>query len=167
MHTLRAFTLLIALLACEQSVLAQTRGFVSGVWQKGHNITEPRPKSSKFVKTIDGGFFFVPAGAAYRVEIEVSPDLATPYFVQATLENPQDSKKPFIHERVVSTPEKQFTLAHGPVKGLHIYRDYRVEVKIFRAKGDAEPIDVLDQKVRSYVDTRGTGVKVMGGMKEQ
>jgi hypothetical protein len=119
------------------------------------------------VKTVGGGFLLVPAGAAYRVEIETSPDLATPYFMQAILENPQDSKKPFIYERVISTPEKQFTLAHGPVKGLRIYRDYRVEVKIFRAKGDAEPVDVLEQKVRSYVDTRGAGVKVMGGMKEQ
>ncbi len=167
MHTLRTFTLFLALLACEQSALGQTRGFVSGVWQKGHNITEPRPKSSKFVKTVDGGFLFNPAGAAYRVEIEMSPNLATPYFMQAILENPQDRKKPFIYERVISASGKQFTLAHGPVRGLRIYRDYRVEVKIFRVKGDAEPVDVLEQKVRSYVDTRGAEIKVMGGMKEQ
>jgi hypothetical protein len=166
MHTFR-LTLLLALLAFEQSALGQTRGFVSGVWQKGHNITEPRPKSSKFVKTIDGGFVFVPAGAAYRVEIEMSAELATPYFMQAILENPLDSRNPFIYERVVSTSQKRFTLAHGPVKGLRVYHDYRVEVKIFRNKGDAEPVDVLEQKVRSYVDTRGVAVKVMGGMKEQ
>jgi hypothetical protein len=149
------------------STQAQERGFVSGVWQKGHNITEPRPKSSEFVKTLDGGFFFVPIGAAYRVEIEVSPELAAPYFMQAVLENPEDRNKPFIEERVISKPEKHFTLAHGPIKGLRIYRDYRVQVKIFRRKGDSEPLDVLEQKVRSYVDTRGPAVKTMGGMKEQ
>jgi hypothetical protein len=153
--------------AVEQSGFAQSHGIVGGVWQKGHDLTEPRPKASKFVKTIDGGFLFNPAGAAYRVEIEMSSGLATPYFMQALLENPEDSKKPFSYERLISVPEKRFTLAHGPVKGLRIWHVYRVEVKLFHHKGDAEPFDVLEQNVRSYVDTRGPSVKVSGAMKEQ
>src|SRR2546430_8511091 len=167
MHALRTVSVLfLAAFACQHSALAQSHGFVSGVWQKGHNITEPRPKSSKFVRTVDGGFFFVPIGAAYRVEIEVSPDLATPYFMQAVLENPEDPKNPFIEERVISKPEKHLTLAHGPIKGLRIYRDYRVEVRIFHHKADVDPFDMLEQNARSYVDTRGPVVKTMGGMKE-
>jgi hypothetical protein len=158
--------LLFATVIC-QTALAQTRGFVSGVWHKGHDITEPRPKSSKFVKTVDGGFIFNPAGAAYRVQIEMSSDLATPYFVQARLENPEDSKKPFTYERLISAPEKRFTLAHGSVKGLRIWHVYHIEVRLFHHKGDAEPFDVLEQNVRSYVDTRGPTTKVSGAMKEQ
>ena len=88
MHTLRAFIILsVAALVCQHSALAQSRGFASGVWRKGHDITEPRPKSSKFIKTIDGGFIFNPAGAAYRVEIEISSNAATPYFIRAMLGN--------------------------------------------------------------------------------
>jgi hypothetical protein len=117
------------------------------------------------MKLSEAGFLVSPTAAAYRAEIEVLSDLSTPYFVQAFFENPADARKPFIEQTVVSEPQKVLTLTHGPVKGLRISGDYRVSVKIFRHKGDADPIDVLEQKVRSYIDSTGPAIKMKGGMK--
>jgi hypothetical protein len=154
---------LLALALCARAEGAEPP-LVSGVWRKGHNITEPRPKSSIFMKVLEGGFLVLPTAAAYRLEIEVSPKLSTPYFMQALFENPLDRSKPFTEETVVSQPDRNVTLTHGPVKGLRISGDYRITVKIFRHKGDAEPMDVLEQKVRSYVDSKGSAIKMKGGM---
>ena len=157
----------ILLLSVAFSAIANTAEppLVSGVWRKGHNITEPRPKSSKFMKVLEGGFLVIPAAAAYRLEIDVSPDLPTPYFMQAVFENPADPDRPFVEETVISKPQKILTLTHGPVKGLRISGDYRIVVKVFPRKGAGEPIDVLEQKVRSYVDSTGAAIKMKGGMK--
>ena len=158
--------LLFAAVICAHAVAAEPP-LVSGIWQKGHNITEPRPKSSKFMKVTDGGFLVIPSAAAYRLHIEISPSLETPYFMQAVLENPADRTKPFVEEAVISQRQEGLTVAHGPVKGLRISGDYRIVVKIFRRRGDAEPIDTLEQKIRSYVDTTGPAIKMKGGMKSQ
>lgn len=157
---------LLALALCPRAGGAEPP-LVSGVWRKGHNITEPRPKSSNLMKVLEGSFLVLPTVAAYRLQIEVSPKLSTPYFMQALFENPLDRSKPFTEETVVSPPDTIVTLTHGPVKGLRISGDYRITVKIFRNKGDAEPIDVLEQKVRSYVDTTGAAIKMKGGMKSR
>jgi hypothetical protein len=167
MYTSRFLTIpLLALLVCARTEAAEPP-LVSGVWQKGHNITEPRPKSSKFMKVLQGGFLVLPTAAAYRLEIEVAAELSTPYFMRALFENPADPAEPFLEETVVSQRQKILTLTHGPVKGLRISGDYRITIKIFRQKGDSEPIDVLEQKVRSYVDSTGATIKMKGGMKSQ
>ena len=167
MRAQRFFIILLsAAVMCAHAETAEPP-VVSGIWQKGHNITEPRPKSSKFMKVLDGGFLVVSSAAAYRVYIEMSSSLETPYFMQAVLENPADRTKPFVEESVISQHEERLTLAHGPVEGLRISGDYRIVVKIFRRRGDEEPIDTLVQKVRSYVDTTGPGLKMKRGMKSQ
>jgi hypothetical protein len=164
MHSCRVFIIsLLAFSLCPRVEGAEPP-LVSGVWRKGHNITEPRPKSSTFMKVLEGGFLVLPTAAVYRLQIEISPNLSTPYFMQALFENPLDRSKPFTEQTVVSRPDNNVTLTHGPVKGLRISGDYRITVKIFRHKGDAEPIDVLEQKVRSYVDTKGAAIKMKSGM---
>jgi hypothetical protein len=167
MHTSRFFLIVVLAFTLCTAARAAEPPLVSGVWHKGHNITEPRLKSSKLMKALEGGFLLVPTAAAYRLEIEVSPSLSTPYFVQAVFENPADRRKPFVEETSVSQPAKVLTLTHGPVRGLRISGDYRITVKIFRRKGDAAALDVLEQKVRSYVDTTGPTLKMKGGLKSQ
>jgi hypothetical protein len=166
MHTLRFFAILVVALIGASAEAAEPP-LVGGIWHKGHNVTEPRPKSSKLMKVLEAGFLVLPTAAAYRVEIEVSSDLSTPYFIQAVFENPVDGRKPFAEQTAISEAQKVLTLTHGPVKGLRISRDYRITVKLFRHKGDVEPIDVLEQKIRSYVDSTGPAIKMKDGMKSQ
>src|SRR5437868_6708182 len=116
MQISRHFVIVFTLLTWHGVTFAgPPHGIANGVWQKGHNITEPRPKSSKLMKTVQAGFLFFPHDAAYRAEIEVSSDVSVPYFMQALFENPLDPKRPFVEETVVSQPKRRFTLTHGPV----------------------------------------------------
>ena len=167
MHSCRLIVSGLVTLVCYTADAQSPPSFVSGLWKQGHNITEPRPKSSKFMKMLDAGFLVSGPREAYRADIQVSSSVPTPYFMQASFENPKDPKKPFTEETVVSQPKSTFSLTHGPAKGLRIYRDYRITVKIFRQKGDTEPLDVLEQTVRSYIDTTGPIAKLKGGMRSQ
>ena len=158
--------LALAAFTCS-GVAAKPPPVVSGVWKPGHNFTEPRPKSSKYMKTIDAGFLVSGTQEAYRAEIQVSPKLAPPYFVRALFQNPLDPRKPFVEETLVSETMAQFSLTHGPVKGLQISRDYRITVEIFRQKGDAQALDVLVQSVRSYLDTTGPVTKLKSNLRAE
>ena len=141
--------------------------FISGIWKPGANITEPHPKSSKYIKRTVAGFLADTHEAAYTAHVEISPEVKAPFFMQVFFEDPLNSKKPFKEEAVIPRCLKSYSLTHGPAKGLQIYHDYRITVKVYQHKGDAEPRDVLVQSVRSYVDTRGTGKKLMNGIKQQ
>jgi hypothetical protein len=159
--------LAVVALAC---MPATTRGasgarLISGIYAKGHNLTEPRPKSSKFMKMVEAGFLVVPGYEAYYAEIEISKELPKPYFLRASFEDPQHRDAPFIEEAEIADPPSPIPMRHGPVKGLKMSHDYTITIEIFRKQGDAEPIDRIVQKVRSYIDTTGPVIKVKGGMK--
>ncbi|HKP03925.1 MAG TPA: hypothetical protein VJU77_11275 [Chthoniobacterales bacterium] len=142
-------------------------GFISGVYQKGHNVTEPRAKSSKFVQLTDAGFFVSGSQASYYVSIQMSAETPAPYFMQAIFENPNDPKKPFVEQKVISPGEPARSIFHGPVKGLRISRSYHLTIKLFRKKDEPTPFDVLEQTVRSYIDTTGPEIKIKKGMAYQ
>ena len=160
--------LILIMLFVGASADAAAPPIVSGVWKPGHNITEPRPRSSKFMKVLDAGFLLAGSrGVFYRVEIQLLPGLETPYFVQVIFPNPQDAKSPFVEEAVVSEPSVSMSPTTGPVKGLRIGQEYRIRVKIYRRKGDPQPLDVVVQSVRSYIDTTGSVTKLKRGLKAQ
>jgi hypothetical protein len=53
----------------------------------------------------------------------------------------------------------------GAVKGIKLYSDYQVIVRVFDRKGSDVPIDTLVQTVRAYVDTTGAHPKVFRGIR--
>jgi hypothetical protein len=170
MNTPRSLLCLAFLVLFSSSIQAKSpalHGLISGVYQKGHNVTEPRPKSSKFVQVTDAGFFVSGSQASYYVGIQMSAETPVPYFIQAIFENPSDPKKPFVEQKVISGGEPARSIFHGPVGGLRIYRSYHLTIKLFRKKGEQTPFDVLEQTVRSYIDTTGPDIKIKKGMAYQ
>ena len=81
---------------------------LSGIYHKGHNITEPRPRKSKFISVREAGFLVAKdqerEKELYYIEIVVSDKLPKPYFLQIIFENPLDAKSPFIEEAEISDP---------------------------------------------------------------
>ncbi len=75
------------------------------------------------------------------------------------------SKKPFIYEHYIDPDTPSTTLTHGPAIGLKIYQDYTVEFIAYADKKRTKEIDRLTQKIRSYVDTTGSKLKLFDGMK--
>ena len=129
--------------------------FVSGIYQGGPTITEPRPVQSSLMAVTKGGFQVADGTAAYVLRVTLSPDLPEQFFARATFENPQDFSEPFVEEGEFLQRPSILTPAHGPVSGLVMFREYRITVELFMNKGDSAPLDTLTQTIRSYVDTQG------------
>lgn len=141
--------------------------FLAGTYEKGANLTTPRPQVSKFFKTYAGGFDVAKDGAAYKVFVDVTQRRDKPMYVRVEFENPLDSKSPLTEEASLSADDNSIALTSKPVKGLKVYSDYIVKVMLYDSKDSEKPLDVLEQKVRSYVDTRGKEPKIYKGMREK
>ncbi len=131
------------------------RYFVSGIYQGGPTITEPRPVQSRLMAVTKGGFQVADGNAAYMLRVTLSPDVPEQFFARATFENPQEFSEPFVEEGEFLQRPSILTPAHGPVSGLIMFKEYRITVELFINKGDRTPLDTLTQTIRSYVDTQG------------
>lgn len=129
--------------------------FISGIYQGGPAITEPRPVQSSLMAVTKGGFQVADGEAAYVLRVTLSPDLPEQFFARAIFENPQEFSEPFVEEGEFLQRPSVLTPAHGPVSGLVMFKDYRITVELFAKKGDRAPLDTLTQTLRSYIDTQG------------
>jgi hypothetical protein len=75
--------------------------------------------------------------------------------------------EPFTNDAVLK-PTTEGLVFSSPdfVKGLRIYADYTITVRIFASRNAADPIDMLKQKIRCYVDTRGPTLKLFESLKK-
>jgi len=144
--------------------LALSNTFISGVQLKGSDITDPNPKESKYLKTFTGGFGIQNQDAYYRFIISIKEPFSRPMFVKVEFKNPIDKKTPIIYEVEIPVDHKTLTFTHGPVKGLKIYKTYLVKVFLYEVDNKKDPVDILKQKVRSYVDTTTDTIRFYGGL---
>jgi len=131
-----------------------------GTYQKGNNITEPRPTRSQYFKTSIGGFQIIQGLAGYKVFIDVVKHPEKRCYTRAILENPENTKAPFVYDHYIDPSTPSTTLTHGPVKGLQVYKDYKVEFIMYEDEARTKEIDHLTQEIRSYVDTTGEELKL-------
>jgi hypothetical protein len=138
---------------------------VIGTYQKGNNLTEPRPKKSEYLETLHGGIVVVGDNAGYYLFTNVIKKPARDLYVTVEYENPSGGK-PFKNDMEFKTTAEELRFSAPEfVKGLKSYSDYELTVKIFESKEAKEPIDTLKQTIRSYVDTRGPNVKMFNRLK--
>jgi hypothetical protein len=155
-------TLLIGL----DSHAADTVRF-SGTYSKGHNITEPRPASSRYFETTEGGVVVIGNKAGFYLYVKMREQPPTPLYVRIEYENPEGGS-PASNDTDIAPGHEGFGFSSPHfVKGLKIYSDYKIVVKAFSSRDAREPIDVLRQTVRSYVDSRGEELKVFRRLKRQ
>lgn len=137
---------------------------VVGTYQKGNNVTEPRPKSSEYLETLHGGIVVVGNGAGFYLFAKVIRIPTKSLYVVVEYENPEG--KPLTNEMNFAPSAKELHFSAPEfVRGLKNYSDYEITVRIFESKESKEPIDVLKQTVRSYVDTRGPKVQLFSKIK--
>lgn len=144
-----------AVLAFAPSARAAKPAYICGTYQKGSNITEPRPKRSQFLQTIQGGIVMMGSEAGYYLSTRVIKKPEKRLFITVEFEDPT-GRSPLKNEAVFE-PSLEGFLFGSPdfVKGLRLYAHYSITVKIFDSRGVQKPIDTLRQTVRCYVDTRG------------
>lgn len=139
--------------------------YVSGTYQPGHNITEPRPQKSKFLKTYTAGFAVSEQGARYALLIDAFTKRKKDYLIKAEYEDPHH-KNPIIQEGKLPHKDKSISLGTDFIKGLEIKKDYVVKVYLIDIDTH-EVVDTLTQKVRSYVDTTGDKVIIIRGLENK
>lgn len=133
---------------------------VIGTYQTGSNVTEPRPKKSAYLETLHGGIVVVGDSAGYYLFTKVIRKPEKDLYVVVDYENPSGGK-PFTNDmEFKTTAEELHFSAPEFVKGLESYSDYDITVRVFESKEAKEPIDMLKQTIRSYVDTRGPKAKM-------
>lgn len=140
--------------------------FVFGTFQKGSNVTEPKPQKSKYLETVRGGIVVVDDNAAFYLFTKVILQPDKELYVTVEYENPLGGA-PFTNDMIFK-PDAEALQFSAPdfVRGLKNYADYEITVRIFESKESSSPIDTLKQKVRSYVDTRGDKAKLFKRLKK-
>jgi len=137
---------------------------VYGVYERGHNITEPRPQKSRFLQTTRGGVAVIGQQAGLFLTVKTNEHPKNALYIKVKYEDPRGGP-PAWNDMDFSPNASGFNFSSPSfVQGLKIYSDYEIEVSVFEHSGDLKPIDILRQKVRSYVDTRGAELKVLPGI---
>lgn len=143
---------------------------ISGTYRPGSNLTEPRPASSRFLRTVEGGFATVAGSAAYYLRVSPQAGLPPGAYLRITYPNPQQPDRPYVNDMTFDPSRREMIFSSpGIVPGLRNYQTYTVTVTVHanRAAADAgtPPIDVLKQPIRAYVDTTGPQVQVFRGLR--
>ena len=139
---------------------------ISGVYEKGHNVTEPRPITSKYFKTTFGGFKSFDNTAGYLLVAEIWKHPTKRLYTKFIIENPLDRSKPVIYSHYIDPSTPDTRVEYGPVSGLEIYKDYTIEIVAYDDEKMTRKVDHLVQKIRSYVDTTGPVLLMKNGMEE-
>ena len=160
---------LLGFASCTSSspgVSSSKQSLIHGVYQAGHNLTEPRPQRSEYLQTTGGGVAVVAKGSGLFLQTRVLKSPSRELYITVDYEGPGLTSlsndmifKPDARKLTFSAPRMQ--------SDLRGFRDYTIIVRIWNSKSDKTPIDTLVQKVRSYVDTSGPTPRVFNGMKQQ
>ena len=138
---------------------------ISGTYRQGSNVTEPKPVKSKYLEVITGGAVLIERGAGLFLRAKPTPDAPKNLYYTIEYPNPADPSHPLVNDFLDESYAEFSFSSPDIIKGLWGYYTYEITVKIFAKKESAEPMDVLKQNVRSYVDTQGETLifrKVLG-----
>jgi hypothetical protein len=161
-HSILCFA---AVVGAASAVIAAEPLLISGTYQKGSNVTEPRPNKSEFLQTSHGGVAVIGDKAGYYLFTRVLKKPDKDLYVRVEYENPTGGP-PLTNDMVFRRDLKELHFSAPEfVKDLRSYSDYRITVKIFESRDAREPIDTLRQTIRCYVDTSGAKIKLYNKLK--
>jgi len=129
----RFLLLAVICLASASGLMAQSAEkhlFILGTVE-GRNTTDPRPAESANFRTLRGGFQVIQGFAGYVVYVDIIKKPRSKQYTRAILQNPLDPQAPFVYEHFIDKDTGSTTLMHGPVKGLEIKKDYKVELVLY------------------------------------
>lgn len=166
-----SLALLLLLASCgvttgTSPVKTKKPAFVTGTYTPGSNLTEPRPRESKFLKTEHAGFVVLEKGAAYYLHARVIQPRSSPIYIRVEYENPRDNGQPFVNDMELPPSRTSLTFSSPDVvSGIRNYGSYTIRATIYENRKSTTPIDTLVQPVRAYVDTTTSEVRVFNGMR--
>jgi hypothetical protein len=159
---LRRFCLLVAAMYASALNTADAAHIqlVSGTYLPGSNVTEPAPARSRYLETLHGGILIIGEAVGFYLNTRVREAPKAPLYITVEYPDPMGGAPATNDmEFLPVATELQFS-SPGAVRGIKLYADYQIIVRVFDKKGSDAPIDTLVQTVRAYVDTTGEHPKV-------
>ena len=129
--------------------------YISGTYVKGSNLVEPAPVRGKYLEVDVGGVVIIKKGAGFFLKIHIIKTPNSLLYFKIEYPNPLDASQPFINGMEYN-PDGNVYIFSSPsvIKGLAGYGDYVIKIYVYDNKEAKNPIEILEQTVRSYVDTR-------------
>lgn len=137
---------------------------IKGTYMAGSNVTEPRPRSSRYLQTEHGGFVVIGQKAGHYLQARVREAPRKTLFIRAYYEAGNGQT---LSTSGKFTPDAKGFVFSPPdfVTGIRCYQDYSIRVEITESESSRQPIDTLVQPVRSYIDTTSGTVRLFSKMK--
>ncbi len=134
---------------------------ISGVYSKGHNVTEPRVQEGKYFKVESAGIIVLKRGGAFFLNVRIADRPKTKYYITIKYPNPEFPENPFVND-VPFSPIHDYLKLSSPdvINGLSGYGDYDVIISVYKDEESMELIDTVTQTIRSYADTRGKEILI-------
>ena len=130
--------------------------FISGTKIKGvSNITEPQAQKGEYLEVVAGGVILIKRGAAFFLKVKVIKKPQVGLYFKIEYPNPIDPSNSWVNDAVYD-PSGDIYIFSSPdvVPGLAGYGDYLLKISVYESRESEVPLEVIKQKVRSYVDTR-------------
>ena len=136
--------------------------YISGTYLKGKsNITEPKPTKSEYLEVLAGGAVLIERGAGLFLNVKLRKKPSTKLYFKIEYPNPMNPSKPLINDMDFEEDMEECHFSSPEVIwGLKGYNDYVIKVSVYENKAANEPIEILEQHVRSYVDTQNQEVLI-------
>jgi hypothetical protein len=140
--------------------------FVDGTAGPDPASKAPPARRSSFLQTESAGFVVLGEKIAYFLNLRVLnvPEEEAPH-IRVEYENPRARGKPFIKVQPLPPKSASFQLLSPYlVKGVKAGKVYTIRVSIIKDMATAEPIDLLEQQVSSFVYTGREQVYIKTGI---
>lgn len=141
--------------------------FISGVHTHGSDVTEPRLVRGKYLKVNSAGILLIPEGAGFFVNAELISKATSNLYFKIEYPNPAESGHPLVQEAHYQEGVREYKFGSPDIIwSLEGYRNYTIKISLYENEDASQPLEVLRQKVRSYVSTLGGKVLIYGDAAE-
>ena len=135
--------------------------FISGVHTYGSDVTEPRLVKGQYLKVNSAGILVIPEGAGFFVNAELIQKPVSKLYFQIEYPNPADLSHPLLQKAYYEEGVREYRFGSPDVIwALAGYRNYTIKISVYEDETATQPLEVLKQRVRSYVDTLGGNVLI-------
>lgn len=135
--------------------------FVNGVHPADEGGEESAPQKSRFFEAESGGIVVEQHRVGFYLQLRVREAPTQELLLHVECENPVDEEQPFAtHDRFQADSSGFLFRSPTFFTGIQAEKLYTIKVSVFSDPSQTDPMDVLIQKVRSYINTTGGNVLI-------
>jgi hypothetical protein len=130
----------------------------NGTFYAGKGSQNPELSASSYLRTESAGVWVVQDGASLYINVKVLKEIPKGNYIKVEFPDPNNPSVPYVKGLNCNPIDKGYKFSSpSGIFGLKIGKNYKIKVSILKTKDSREPIDVLIQEFRSYVDTTKGG----------